>query len=145
MSISIINRQRAVLLNLKSLQEFAARALIECLKIQKRKLGALADLPEVSVVLVSDKRIAEIHREFMNDPTPTDVITFDHGEIVISAQTAKRQARQFGTSLADELRLYLVHGLLHLSGFDDKTARGAADMKRVQEKLVDRALRRSIT
>jgi probable rRNA maturation factor len=145
MSISIINRQRAVLLNLKSLQEFAARALIECLKIQKRKLGALADLPEVSVVLVSDKRIAEIHREFMNDPTPTDVITFDHGEIVISAQTAKRQARQFGTSLADELRLYLVHGLLHLSGFDDKTARGAAEMKRVQEKLVDRALRRSIT
>jgi probable rRNA maturation factor len=145
MSISIINRQRAVPLNLKSLQEFAARALIECLKVQKRKLGTLADLPEVSVVLVSDKRIAEIHGEFMNDPTPTDVITFDHGEIVISAQTAKRQARQFGTSLADELRLYLVHGLLHLSGFDDKTARGAAEMKRVQEKLVDRALRRSMT
>jgi probable rRNA maturation factor len=144
MSITIINRQRAVRIDLESLREFAARALIECLKLQKRKLGALADLPEVSVVFVSDKRIAQVHRQFMNDPTPTDVITFDHGEIVISTETAKRQARQFGTSLVHELQLYLVHGLLHLSGFDDKTARGAAEMKRVQEKLVDRALRRSM-
>ena len=143
MPIVVSNRQRAVRVDLDSLREFAARALIECLKLQKRRLGSLADLPEVSVVLVSDRRIAEIHRRFMNDPAPTDVITFDHGEIVVSAQTAKRQARQFGTSLARELRLYLVHGLLHLSGFDDKTRRGAAEMKRVQEKLVDRALRRS--
>jgi probable rRNA maturation factor len=145
MSITIINRQRGVRVDLESLRAFAAHALLECLKLQKRKLGSLADLPEISVVLVSDKRIAGVHRRFMNDPTPTDVITFDHGEILISAQTAKRQARQFGTSLAHELRLYLVHGLLHLSGFDDKTRKGAAEMKRVQEKVVDRALRRSMT
>src|SRR3954467_8105529 len=144
MPITIINRQRAVRVDLASLRKFARRALIECLKLQRRNLGLLADLPEVSVVLVSDKRIAEIHRRFMNDPAPTDVITFDHGEILISTQTAKRQARQFGTSLARELRLYLVHGLLHLSGFDDKTRKGAAEMKRVQEKLVDRVLRRSM-
>jgi probable rRNA maturation factor len=138
MSIVVSNRQRAMQIDLRSLREFAAAALIECLKLQKRKLGALVDLPEVNVVLVSDKRIAEIHRQFMNDPTPTDVITFDHGEIVISTQTAKRQARQFGTSLVHELRLYLVHGLLHLSGFDDKTRRGAAEMRRVQERVVSR-------
>lgn len=139
MPITIINRQRAVPVDLEALREFATRALIACLKLQKRKLGSLADLPEVTVVLVSDKRIAEIHRRFMDDPTPTDVITFDHGEIVISAETAKRQARQFSNSLAHELRLYLVHGLLHLSGFDDKTAKGAAEMKRVQEGVVRRA------
>ena len=139
MPIVVSNRQRAVRVDLESLREFAARALIACLKLQKRKLGSLADLPEVAVVLVSDKRIAEIHRRFMNDPAPTDVITFDHGEIVISAETAKRQARQFGTSLAHELRLYLVHGLLHLSGFDDKTDNGAAEIKRVQESVVRRA------
>jgi probable rRNA maturation factor len=138
MPIVVSNRQRAVRVDLESLREFAAGALIECLKLQKRKLGSLADLPEVTVVLVSDKRIAEIHRRFMNDPATTDVITFDHGEIVISAETAKRQARQFGTSLAHELRLYLAHGLLHLSGFDDKTAKGGAEMKRVQESLVRR-------
>ena len=138
MSITIINRQRAVRIDLVPLREFAAAALIECLKLQKRKLGSLADLPEITVVLVSDGRIAEIHRQFMNDPAPTDVITFDHGEIVISAQTARRQARQFGTSLVHELRLYLVHGLLHLSGFDDKMRQGAAEMKRVQERVVRR-------
>jgi probable rRNA maturation factor len=138
MPIVVSNRQRAVRIDLAALQEFAERALIECLKLQKRKLGALVDLPEVNVVLVSDKRIAEIHRQFMNDPTPTDVITFDHGEIVISTQMAKRQARQFGTSLVHELRLYLVHGLLHLSGFDDKTRSGATEMRRVQERVVSR-------
>lgn len=136
MSITINNRQRTVRIDLPPLREFAGRALIECLKLQKQKLGSLAELPEVSVVLVSDKRIAEIHGRFMNDRSPTDVITFDHGEIVISTETAKRQARRFGTSLAHELRLYLVHGLLHLSGFDDKTAKGAAEMKRVQERVV---------
>ncbi len=139
MPITIINRQRAVRVDLSSLREFAEQALIECLKLQQRKLGSLAELPEVSVVLVSDKRIADIHGRFMNDPTPTDVITFDHGEIVISTQTAKRQARQFGTSLAHEVRLYLVHGLLHLCGYDDKTREGAAEMKRVQERVVSRA------
>ena len=136
MPIVVTNRQRAVRMDLPSLREFAQRALLACLKLEKRKLGSLADLPEVSVVLVSDKRIAELHRRFMNDPTPTDVITFDHGEIFISTETAKRQARQFRTSLEHELRLYLVHGLLHLCGFDDKTPKGAAEMKRVQERLV---------
>jgi len=139
MPIVVLNRQRAVRVELEPLRAFAARALIECLKLQQRKLGSLADLPEVSVVLVSDKRIAGIHGRFMDDPTATDVITFDHGEIVISTQTAKRQARQFGTSLAHELRLYLVHGLLHLCGYDDKTRKGAAEMKRVQESVVSRA------
>lgn len=136
MPIVVSNRQRAVRVNLAALREFAEPALVECRKLQRRKLGSLADLPEVSVVLVSDRRIAEIHRQFMADPTPTDVITFDHGEIVISTETAKRQARQFRTSLEDELRLYLVHGLLHLCGFDDKTRQGAAEMKRVQEKVL---------
>ena len=139
MPIVVLNRQRAVRADLEPLRQFAARALIECLKLQQRKLGSLADLPEVSVVLVSDKRIAGIHGRFMDDPTATDVITFDHGEIVISTQTAKRQARQFGTSLAHELRLYLVHGLLHLCGYDDKTRKAAAEMKRVQESVVRRA------
>ena len=142
MPITVSNRQRKVPVDLPSLREFAEEALIECLKLQKRRLGSLADLPEVGVVLVSDKRIAQVHRQFMNDPTPTDVITFDHGEILISAQTAKRQARQFSTSLGHELRLYLVHGLLHLSGFDDKTGKGAAEMKRIQEKVVATAIQR---
>jgi probable rRNA maturation factor len=134
-SVTIINRQRAVSVDLTSLQEFASRALTECLKLRGAS-NRLSTLPEVSVVLVSDRRIAEIHRRFMNAPGPTDVITFQHGEIFVSTETAKRQARQFGTSFEHELRLYLVHGLLHLAGFDDKTPAGSAEMKRLQERIV---------
>lgn len=135
MSVTIINRQRAIPVDLTTLQEFASRALNEYLKLSPAS-NALSTLPEVSVVLVSDRRIAEIHRRFMDAPGPTDVITFQHGEIFVSMQTAKRQARQFGTSTQHELRLYLVHGLLHLAGFDDKTPAGAAEMKRLQERIL---------
>jgi probable rRNA maturation factor len=119
-----------------TLRDFAQRALAACLERPRRKSGRLAGLAQVEVVLVSDKRIAGIHRQFMNDSSPTDVITFLHGEIIISVETAKCQARQFGTSLDHELRLYLAHGLLHLHGFDDKTAAGAEEMKRLQERIV---------
>jgi probable rRNA maturation factor len=110
-------------------------------------MEVLSQLTEVSVALVSDRRIAELHQRFLNEHGPTDVITFQHGEIVIGAETARRQARAFRTSLEHELRLYIAHGLLHLRGFDDKTAAGAAEIKRLQEKLVaqvDRAHRRSM-
>ena len=133
--ISVDNRQRMVRVELASLRDFAKRALDKCLAIPGRG-SALVGLAEVNVVVVSDRRVAELHRRFMHESGPTDVITFQHGEIVISAETAKRQASKFGTSIGQELRLYVVHGLLHLHGFDDKTAAGAAEMKRVQERLV---------
>ena len=101
-----------------------------------RTATALTELAEISVVLVSDRRMAELHRRFLQQPGPTDVITFQHGEIFVSTETARRQARRFGTSLEHELRLYIAHGLLHLHGFDDKEPAGAAEMKRAQEKLV---------
>jgi probable rRNA maturation factor len=101
-----------------------------------RKEDVLTELPEIGVVLLSDRRMAELHKRFLNETGPTDVITFQHGEVVISAETARRQARAFGTTLEEELSLYIVHGLLHLCGFDDRTPKGAAEMKRLQEKLV---------
>jgi probable rRNA maturation factor len=134
--ITVLNRQRIVPVKLPPLQEFARRALHECLKLRGRKPDALADLAQADVVLVSDRRMAELHRRFLQQSGPTDVITFQHGEIFVSTETARRQARRFGTSLEHELRLYLVHGLLHLRGFDDKTSAGAAEMKVLQESLV---------
>jgi probable rRNA maturation factor len=117
------------------LREFAKRAADACLKLPRRKSSVLPTLPEVNVILVSDRRIAGIHARFMSEPGPTDVITFQHGEVFISTETAKRQAQKFGTTLEHELRLYIAHGLLHLHGYDDTTRAGAAEMKRVQEKL----------
>ncbi len=123
-------------IRLSPLREFAKSAADACLKLARRKSSVLPTLTEVNVILVSDRRIAGIHAQFMSEPGPTDVITFQHGEVFISTETAKRQARQFGTTLEHELRLYIAHGLLHLHGYDDTTRSGAAEMKRVQEKLV---------
>ena len=90
-----------------------------------------------------DPFLAELHRRFLHQSGPTDVITFQHGEIFVSTETARRQAQRFGTSLEHEVRLYIVHGLLHLHGFDDTTPRSAAEMKRTQEKLVAATKRRA--
>ena len=143
-SITVHNRQRAVRVNLETLRDFAQHALRACLKIPEKKNGVLAKLSEVDVILVSDRRMTELHRRFLDQPGPTDVITFQHGEIFVSTETARKQARRFGNSAEQEMRLYIAHGLLHLHGFDDKNRRAAAEMKRTQEKLVDGALRRSI-
>jgi len=135
--ITICNRQRAVPVRLPALQDFAQRALQECLKIPRRN-SALKKLEEINVVLVSDRRMAQLHRRFLGETGPTDVITFQHGEIFVSTETARRHARRFGNSFAGEVRLYIVHGLLHLHGFDDKIPAAAAEMMSAQEKLVVR-------
>ena len=121
---------------LPALQEFARRALRECLKIRRKKTSALVELEDLSIILVSDRRMAELHRRFLDLSGPTDVITFQHGEIFVSAETARSHARRFGNSLEREIRLYIAHGLLHLHGFDDRDPAGAAEIERAQEKLV---------
>ncbi len=135
-TITLHNRQKTVRLDLPALQNFAQQALAACLKLPGKNAGELTRLGEVSVILVSDRRMAQLHRRFLHLPGPTDVITFQHGEIFVSVETARNQAGLFGSSLEREIRLYIAHGLLHLHGFDDKDAGGAAEMERLQEKLV---------
>ena len=130
------NRQRILRVPLAPLQEFAQRALKECLEIRGKKLSGLSSLAEVNVILVSNRRMADLHRRFLHLPGPTDVITFQHGEIYVSAEIARTHARRFGNSLEAELRLYVAHGLLHLHGFDDKEPAAAAKMESAQEQLV---------
>ncbi|MFZ4484082.1 MAG: rRNA maturation RNase YbeY [Chthoniobacterales bacterium] len=105
----------------------------------ERSGSVLRGLSEISVVLISDRRIAALHGEFMNDPTTTDVITFLHGEIVVSAETARREARERGLPLPQEIARYVVHGLLHLAGWTDADAGAAAEMRLMQEKILRRA------
>ena len=99
--------------------------------------GGLPNLEEVEVNLVSDEVIAQIHDEFMNDPSPTDVITFHHGEIFISLDTAAREGENFGHGIEKETLLYLIHGLLHLNGHEDKVPEQRAAMKKIQEEILD--------
>jgi probable rRNA maturation factor len=134
--ISVRNLQRKIRVNVVEFQNFAAKAVRHCLQRDQRKPTDLGKLHEVFVWLVSDRRMASLHRKFMQQTGPTDVLTFQHGEIFISVETAKRHACAFGNSLASELRLYIVHGLLHLHGFDDRTQVGARKMERAQQEIL---------
>jgi probable rRNA maturation factor len=137
--ITVRNLQRAVAVNVVDLEKFAAQAVRLCLQIHKDKSTDLIKLREVSILLVSDRRMALLHRQFLHEVGPTDVMTFQHGEIFISAQTARRHAGRFGTSLVCELSLYVVHGLLHLHGFDDRNEADARKMKKVQQEILEQA------
>lgn len=119
------------------LLERGRAALPLCLAQPGEGGGKLADLGSVEVNLVSDETIAQVHGEFMNDPTPTDVITFHHGEIFVSLDTAEREAVRFGHSTEQEALLYLIHGLLHLNGHDDKSMVEREAMKMIQERILD--------
>ncbi|MEO7166599.1 MAG: rRNA maturation RNase YbeY [Spartobacteria bacterium] len=132
-SVRVHNRQRKLVLDRAALERFAQRALPFCMR---QEGTGLTTLPEIDVLLISDHRMAELHQRFMQIPGPTDVITFQHGEIFISAETAQRQADEYGATLEQELRLYLVHGLLHLHGFDDREPGARGRMGSTQEKIV---------
>ena len=136
MEISLHNRQRKVRAALPWLRRFAPLALAECLLHPAHGETPLPRLGEVEVTLVSDATIARVHRDFMEIPGATDVITFDHGEIVISTETAQANAAIYGRSLDEELALYIVHGLLHLNGYEDKEPTAAARMHRLQEQIL---------
>ena len=81
---------------------------------------------ELSLAFLTDAALARIHGDFLDDPTTTDVITFEGnaalgsgGEICVSADTAKTYAAQNYRDFSEELTLYCVHGWLHLAGYDD--------------------------
>ncbi len=138
--ISLANRQRRVRFEVKGLRELAAAALAECVRHSGDGKFALAQIPEIEVAVVSDAVIARVHAEFMKVPGATDVITFAHGEIVVSADTARAQAAARGHGVVEELLLYLIHGLLHLNGYDDIAPRDRTKMHRVQDRIWHRVL-----
>ncbi len=138
-SLELFNRQRKKRLDLVRFRSFAELAMMKVTDLIRPMT-----LPEgINVVFVSDVRIAGIHLGFMSMDGPTDVITFQHGEIIISVETAERQAERFSTNFDRELRLYFVHGLLHLGGLDDLTEDGFKSMADAQEQIVAEAERSS--
>ena len=138
--IAVANRQRKVRIDLPWLRRFAPLALEKCVPHCADGRHALRALPEVEVTIVSDRTIAAVHRRFLAIPGPTDVITFEHGEIVIGAGTAVAQAVAYGQPLEQEIARYIVHGLLHLNGYDDRSAAQRTRMHRVQERVMKSCL-----
>ncbi len=107
--------------------------------------AAVADA-QISVAIVDDSTIAQVHRDFLDLDEPTDVISFVleegpgslEGEVVASADTARREAAAYGWSPEDELLLYVIHGTLHLVGYDDTTDTARPEMRRQEAKYLAR-------
>ena len=105
-----------------------------------------AGLWEVTVALVADDRLQQIHRDFMGIDTPTDIMTFPNGEpgvephggeLVISVDHARTQASAWGLSAEEEIRFLVTHGLLHLLGWRDETDEQRQAMLKRQQHLFD--------
>ncbi|MBW3632659.1 MAG: rRNA maturation RNase YbeY [Chloroflexi bacterium] len=101
---------------------------------------------EVTVALVDDDRLQELHRDFMGIDTPTDIMTFPSGEgddephggeLVISVDHATTQAGSWGLSPEEEIRFLVTHGLLHLLGWRDDTDEQQRAMLERQQRLFD--------
>ena len=116
--VDVIDRQRAVRVGAAWLARVVRRALV--------RQGV--DRAEITILLVGDRRMARLHEEWLGVPGTTDVITFDladgrdgglRGDVVVSAETARRVSRELGWAPRHEVAYYVVHGLLHLAGHDD--------------------------
>lgn len=98
---------------------------------------------ELSLVFMTDPALAALHQTFLDDPTTTDVITFEGdsmlgtaGEICVSADTAAAYARTHRRDFSAELTLYLVHGWLHLVGYDDLQPAKKRAMRRAEARAM---------
>jgi len=102
----------------------------------KRAAELVLDRKKVVVALVDDKTMAELHERFLGKSGPTDVLSFPHGEIVVSADTAAREAKARGIPPLHELVLYVVHGALHLAGHDDRKTKTQKLMRAAERKVL---------
>jgi probable rRNA maturation factor len=103
--------------------------------------AVLADTPyvvgSVDVAVIDDHSMRKLNSQYLQHDRPTDVLSFVlereasslEGQIVVSVETAVREAPQFGWSSDEELLLYVVHGALHLVGLNDKTAEETVQMR----------------
>ena len=128
--IEVVNRQRIRKLH-----------VVPWIKRVEKMLDVIGKTDSsVTVAFVSDKKIRELNRQFRQIDKATDVLSFpgdssdgEMGDIAISIETAARQAKQSGLTLDGEIAQLLLHGLLHLSGYDHETDNG--EMNRLELKL----------
>lgn len=114
----------------------------------------IAPQGELSIAIFDDRALARIHKDFLNDGSYTDVITFDGdamdstaGEICVSAECALKNSKKYDNTPNWELCLYIVHGYLHLAGIDDITENDAKEMRKgesVAIKILEKKFRKEI-
>ena len=118
-------------------------ATIHLLDSRARRFRGGPPPGELAVVFLTDRALARLHAEFLNDPRPTDVMTFPGepalglaGDICVSADTAATYAATHGQDFAAELNLYVVHGWLHLAGYDDRTPAAQRLMRAAEQRAL---------
>lgn len=136
--VVIRNRQRGCQFRTDIIYRFTDRLLREELRLRGVSLG---------IAFLGADAMAKANQQFLNHTGATDVITFDYpaegddqlsGELLICPAVAVEQAKEFQTSPASELIRYVVHGVLHLRGFDDLVPDARRLMKKEENRLVRR-------
>jgi probable rRNA maturation factor len=129
--VSVANSQDRAPVNVPRLKE-VVRTVLEGESIKEAK---------ISLAFVDNPTIHDINKRFLNHDEPTDVITFPlsapraktlEGELVIGAEVGLQQATERGHDVETELSLYVIHGLLHLCGYDDRTDEDSARMREAE-------------
>jgi len=136
-ALTFTDRQHALVLQVRLWRRITQTLLEECLHEPDFDL---------SICFVTTSEITRLNEMFLQHDGPTDVITFDYsdgsstgqlsGEIVICVDEAVSQARRFRTAWQSELVRYIIHGLLHLRGYDDRQALARSKMKRAEDRLL---------
>ena len=138
--LTIIDSQNSINFDLEYVKSKVDVACQLCVR-ESKESAPLKELDSVEISIIDDKQIAKVHGEFMDDPSPTDVITFDYGEILVSAETALSNSDEMQVSLENEVLLYIIHGMLHLGGYLDDSSAGFNEMKSLQEMILDSCLK----
>jgi probable rRNA maturation factor len=142
-TLIVRNRQRARPLNTGFLRKIVRAILLEELS---------RDDFEIGISIICEEAMTRMNESYLRHTGSTDVITFDYtdanrpklltGEIFVCLDEALAQAPRFRVNWQNELVRYIVHGILHLSGFDDKTATARRKMKREENRLMRRVVER---
>ena len=137
----IINNQRKIKIATDVFQSFTEKAV----SVTDQAKGK-----HLTVAFVSDKKIKELNKSFRDKNKPTDVLSFPYeadeydfdetenflGDVIISVEQAERQAKENNLTLETEIKQLILHGILHLCGYDHETDRG--EMNRIELKLRDK-------
>jgi probable rRNA maturation factor len=105
---------------------------------------ALVERATLNIAIVDDTTIHGLNREYLEHDYPTDVLSFLlerdkgslEGEVIVSLDMATRRAAEFGWSAADELLLYVIHGTLHLVGYDDQAEAARGEMRAAERRIL---------
>lgn len=134
MSILVFNRQKDLKLSSRKVKALVGAVLSH----EKVECG------EVSLYFVSEKVICDLHDDFFQDPSPTDCISFPletvplSGEVFVCPKTAVMYAGKKGLDPYEETALYIVHGLLHLMGYDDLAITERRTMRKKEKSCMGR-------